>query len=90
MSLDLSVSNLADGNSNGSRVYLWLTVCDSRHKGSLDHPGADSGLFMTVTSTWHSVYVARQYAKLDWFALRRPFTVVQIVKVPGATLVEGG
>lgn len=89
MSLDLSISDLADGNGNGSCVYLWLTICDGRHNGSLDRLGADSGLFMAVIST-PSVSVARQYAKLDWFALRRPVTVVQIIKVPGATLVEGG
>lgn len=92
MSLDLSISDLADWNDDAGWVYLRLAICDSRHNGSLDHLGADGGLFSTVTSIsiTSSVSVARNYNNLDWLALRRPVTVVQVIEVSGLALVEGG
>lgn len=90
MSLNLSISNLADWNDDAGWMCLRLTIPDSRHNGSLDHLGADSGLFSTITSITSSVSVARQYQNLNWFALRRPVTVVQVIKVSRLALVEGG
>lgn len=89
LSLDLSVRYLAYGNGNLSRSNLWLTIRDNRHNGSLDDLGADSDLSSAVTSI-SSVSVARHDENLYWFALSCPVTVVQIVKSPGATLVEDG
>lgn len=90
MSLDLPIANLADWNSERSRVHLRLTIYDGRHNGCLNHLCADSGLLLVAASISSVVSIARNYENLDWLALRRPITVVQVVKVPGATLVKGG
>lgn len=90
MNLRLPISNLADWKSVARVVCVRRIIRETVHDGGMDGLGADSGTSSAVAFTPLSVPVARHYENIDWLTLGCPVTVVQVVKVPGATLVEGG
>jgi hypothetical protein len=89
VALNLSVSNLADGNGNGGCVDLRLAISYGSDNCSLDDLGTDGNLSATVASIPFGISTtARHDEDLYCFTLRGQIPVVQVVEATGKTLIE--
>lgn len=99
MALNLSVSNLADGDGNSSSVDLRLAIGYGCDNGGLDDLCADSDLSpaasaasiaFVISASSSAATTARQYKDLDLVTLRCPAAVVQVEEATGEALIEDG
>lgn len=87
MDLNLTISDLADGDVDRGRDDLGLSVTQSRDDGCLNDASSDD---LTVTNVRDDSVLSTAGDRNDGngFALLGPVTVVQVVEVTRETLVE--